>query len=93
MIELGYIQKTHAIQNSSYAKIHYALQPRSRCRSILEHLLGVSLGPLLHQLSDDLAAGQLRHLIDECDAADKPFVLGHARGGPVLDVFGRHFAF
>lgn len=70
----------------------HVLQPRSRCRSILEHLLGVSLGPLLHQLSDDLATRQLRHLIDERDAAHKPFMLGHARGGPVLDVLGRHFA-
>lgn len=70
----------------------HILQPRSRCRSILEHLLGISLRPLLHQLSDDLAAGQLRYLIDECDAAHEPLMLGHARGGPVLDVFGRHFA-
>jgi hypothetical protein len=57
-----------------------------------QHLFRVSLGPLFHQLSDNLATGQLRHLIDKCDAAHKPFMLGHARGGPVLDVFGRYFA-
>lgn len=73
-------------------KYIYVLQPRSRCRSILEHLLGVSLGPLLHQLPDDLATRQLRHLVDERDASYKPFMLGHARGGPVLDVLGSHFA-
>lgn len=67
------------------------LRPHRR-RAILQHLLGIPLGPLLHQLADDLAAGQLGHLVDEGDAADQPLVLCDARGGPVLDVLGRDFA-
>lgn len=70
----------------------HVLQPRSRCRPILQHLFRVSLGPLLHQLPDDFATRQLRHLVDKGDAAHQPFMLGHARGGPVLDVLGGHFA-
>lgn len=53
---------------------------------------GVPLSPLPHGLAHNLAARELRHLVDEGHAAGQPLVPGHAGREPVAHVAGGYLA-
>lgn len=83
------MQATFMVYLSLYLR---SLQPSPRGLALALDHSSIPLGPILHGLTLNLSASQLRNLVDKNDTAHQPLVLGDSLSNPALDVFRSHLA-